>query len=121
MAKYNKPVFVNEQIGNPKVKTASKFIAYKTWDDPSLWLAEVIDNGNAFFHWHQGDRAHGHKDSIINYISDAGEKWTATIKDFVYFHYQNGDKSKGHHDDVIKYISGDNQGYTGSFAEWFDE
>ncbi|MDR0685558.1 MAG: DUF4751 family protein, partial [Spirochaetaceae bacterium] len=39
----------------------------------------------------------------------------------VYFHYQNGDKSKGHHDDVIKYISGDNQGYTGSFAEWFDE
>ncbi|MDR0685539.1 MAG: DUF4751 family protein [Spirochaetaceae bacterium] len=64
---------------------------------------------------------HGYKDSIINYISDAGEKWTATIKDFVYFHYQNGDKSKGHHDDVIKYISGDNQGYTGSFAEWFDE
>ena len=63
MAKYNKPVFVNEQIGNPKVKIASKFIAYKSWDDPSLWLAEVINNGSAFFHWRQGDRAHGHKDS----------------------------------------------------------
>ena len=121
MAKYNKPVFVSELADNPKVKNASKFIAYKTWDDPSLWFAEVIDNGNAFFHWHQGYRAHGHKDSIINYITGLGEKWTATITDFVYFHYKDGDKSKGHHDDVINYISGDNRSYFASFAEWYDE
>ena len=54
MAKYNKSVFVNEQLDRRKVKTASKFIAYKTWDDDSLWLAEIISDGNAFFYWHQG-------------------------------------------------------------------
>jgi hypothetical protein len=121
MAKYNKPVFVNESVKDKRVKTASKFIAYKTWDDPSLWLAEVIDNGNAFFHWHQGQRDKGHKDTIIRYISDAGDKWEATIKDFVFSHYPNGDRSKGHTDTVIAYISGDNNPYVGSFAEWYDE
>lgn len=121
MAKYNKPVFVNESLADKKIKTASKFIAYKTWDDPSLWFAEVVDNGNAFFHWHQGKRNEGHKDSIINYISADSAKWQATIKDYVYFHAPNGDKSKGHEDTVIAYISGDNQAYVGSFAEWFDE
>lgn len=121
MAKYNKPVFVNEQLDNRKVKTASKFIAYKTWDDSSLWLAEIIDDGNAFFHWHQGHREQGHKDSIIKYITADGTKWTATIKDYVFFHYPNDDKSKGHEDTVIAYISGDNKAWEGSFAEWYDE
>lgn len=120
MAKYTKPVFVNECLSNKSIKTASKFIAYKTWDD-SLWFAEVIDNGNAFFHWHQGKRNEGHKDSIINYITADRTKWQATIKDYVYFHAPSGDKSKGHEDTVIAYISGDNQAYVGSFAEWFDE
>jgi hypothetical protein len=91
MAKYNKPVFVNELLSDKTVKTASKFIAYKTWDDPSLWLAEVIDGGNAFFHWHQRQRDKGHKDSIIRYITADGTKWEATIQDFVYFHSPNGD------------------------------
>jgi hypothetical protein len=121
MAKYTKPVFVNECLSDKNTKTASKFIAYKTWDDPSLWFAEVIDDGNAFFHWHQGQRDKGHKDSIIRYITADGTKWEATIKDYEYFHSPNGDKSKGHSDVVIAYISGDNRAYVGSFAEWFDE
>lgn len=121
MAKYNNPIFVNELLDNRKVKTASKFIAYKTWDSSVLWFAEVIDNGNAFFHWIQGQKDKGHKDSIINYITADGTKWQATVKDFVFFHSPEGDKSKGHSDDVIAYISGDNRAYVASFAEWFDE
>lgn len=122
MAKYSKPVFVNELLSDKKVKTASKFIAYRTWNDPStLWFAEVVDNGNAFFHWIQGKKDKGHKDSIINYISSDNKKWQATIKDFEFFHSPEGDKSKGHNDSVIAYISGDNRAYVGSFAEWFDE
>lgn len=101
MAKYNKPVFVNELRGDHNVKTVSKFIAYKTWNDSSLWFAEVIDNGNAFFHWHQGQRDKCHKDSIINYVTEDGSKWQATIKDFVFFHSPEGDKSKGHSDNII--------------------
>ncbi len=121
MSKYNKPVFVNELISDKKIKTASKFIAYKTWNDPSLWFAEVTDDGNAFSHWHQGRRNEGHKDTIINYVSRDGQKWQATIKDYVFFHSPEGDTSRGHHDTVIHYISGDNNLYEGSFAEWYDE
>jgi hypothetical protein len=121
MAKYNKPVFVNQLLDDRTVKTASKFIAYRTWNDPSLWFAEVIDNGNAFFHWHQGRRSEGHKDTIINYISSDGKQWQATIQDYVFFHSPNGDRSKGHSDNIIIYLSGDNRAYEGSFAEWFDE
>lgn len=121
MAKYNKPVFVNQLLADRSVKTASKFIAYKTWNDPSVWFAEVVDGGNAFFHWHQGKRNEGHKDVIINYITADGTKWQATIKDYVFFHSPEGDTSKGHSDTVIAYISSDGRAYEGSFAEWFDE
>ena len=82
-----------------------------------LWPGRLRRAGASF----RGGRAHGHKDSIIRYIADTGEKWTATIKDFVYFHYMGDNKSKGHNDGIINYVSGDNRGYTGSFAEWFDE
>jgi hypothetical protein len=121
MAKYTKPVFVNEQLDNKKVKTVSKFIAYKTWNTGEVWFAEVVDNGNAFFHFQQGKRAQGHKDSIINYITSDGTPWQATIKDYVFFHAPNGDKSKGHTDDVIAYITANGQAFVGSFAEWYDE
>lgn len=119
--KYHKSVFVNELLEDRSVKTASKFIAYRTWNDSSLWFAEVVDNGNAFFHWHQGDKSGGHKDTIINYITADGTKWQATIQNFVFFHSPEGDRSKGHSDTVIAYISGDNRAYVGSFAEWYDE
>lgn len=121
MSKYNKPVFINQSLANPLVKTASKFIAYKTWNDPSIWFAEVINNGNAFFHWHQGKKAEGHKDTIINYVTGNGTQWQATIKDYVFFHTPHGDASKGHPDNKIVYISADDQAYEGTFAEWFDE
>ncbi|MBJ7221590.1 MULTISPECIES: DUF4751 family protein [unclassified Brenneria] len=121
MGKYTKPVFVNQLLSDRTVKTASKFIAYKSWNDTNLWFAEVVDNGNAFFHWHQGKKAEGHKDTIINYITADGTQWQATIKDYVFFHSPNGDIAKGHSDSNIAYISGDNKAYEGSFAEWFDE
>ncbi|WP_409306232.1 DUF4751 family protein [Pectobacterium sp. B1J-3] len=121
MVKYKKPVFINQLLSDNAVKTASKFIAYKTWDDPHLWLAEVIDNGNAFFHWHQGKKAEGHKDAVINYITADGTKWQATIKNYEFFHAPNGETAKGHPDTKIAYISGDNRAYEGSFAEWYDE
>ncbi|WP_124067789.1 DUF4751 family protein [Clostridium sp. E02] len=121
MSKYQRPVFVNQLMSNHSVKTVSKFIAYKTWNDSSLWFAEVVDDGNAFFHWHQGKKEEGHKDTIINYISADGKPWQATIKDYVFFHSPKGDTSRGHSDTIITYISGDNAAYEGSFAEWYDE
>lgn len=74
MAKYNKPVFVNQLLSDRSVKTTSKFIAYRTWDAPSLWFAKAINNGNDFFHWYQRKANEGHKDIIINHIASDGQK-----------------------------------------------
>ncbi len=120
MPKYQKYVFVNESLSNPDDKTASKFIAYKTWNTGEIWFAEIVDDGNAFFHYKQGHRDEGHKDSIINYITADGTPWQATIEDYVFFHSPNGDKSKGHSDTVIAYITANGTPFKGSFAEWYD-
>ncbi len=119
MSKYKKPVIVNQLLSDRSVKTVGRFIEYQTWDG-SLWFAEVLE-GCAFFHWKQGKKNEGHKDTIINYVIEDGTQWQATIKDYVFFHSPNGDTSKGHSDTVITYISGDNKVYEGSFAEWYDE
>ncbi|EKR2099465.1 TPA_asm: DUF4751 domain-containing protein, partial [Salmonella enterica subsp. enterica serovar Newport] len=43
-------LFVNTQRANPSIKTVSRFFEYKTWTE-QIWRTEIIENGNAFFHW----------------------------------------------------------------------
>lgn len=47
--------FVNTQRANPSIKTVSRFFEYKTWTE-QIWRTEIIENGNAFFHWQGHDR-----------------------------------------------------------------
>lgn len=121
MAKYTNYTFVNRKWNDHSVQTVSKFIAYRTWNTNEVWYAEIVDDGNAFFHWQPGKKAQGHKDSIINYISVDGKNWQATISNYEFFHSPNGDRAQGHKDVIIGYISADNQGYEGSFAEVYVE
>ena len=118
-AKYSNYIFVNTLLANPAVKTVSKFILYKTWNG-QLWNAEVIDDGNAFFHWQGSDKSNGHRDTVINYVLN-GQKWQATISDYVFFHCVDGDQDNGHCDTVIDYLCSNDCVYQASFAEYFSE
>lgn len=121
MSSMPKYIFVSERLDDKNRKTASKFIAYRTWDTDELWFAEVVDDGNAFFVFQQGQRDKGHKDATISYITADRTKWKASIKNYVFFHSPEGDTSKGHEDRVIAYITGDGSAFVSSFAEWFEE
>lgn len=57
-------LFVNTQRANPSIKTVSRFFEYKTWTE-QIWRTEIIENGNAFFHWQGHDRKNGHRDTIL--------------------------------------------------------
>lgn len=57
-------LFVNTQRANPSIKTVSRFFEYKTWTE-QIWRTEIIENGNAFFHWQGHDRKTGHRDTIL--------------------------------------------------------
>ncbi|HFS5871951.1 TPA: DUF4751 family protein [Citrobacter werkmanii] len=117
--KYQNYMFINTMISNPAIKTVSKYILYKTWDG-KLWNAEIIENGSAFFHWQGNDKSKGHKDTVINYLLN-GQKWQATITDYVFFHCLEGNKDHGHYDNVIDYICSNDCVYQGSFAEYYSE
>lgn len=117
--KYDNYMFVNALTSNDAVKTVSKFISYKTWNG-QLWNAEIIDNGNGFFHWQGKDKHNGHRDTVINYLVN-GQKWQATIADYVFFHCLEGGQNQGHYDNVINYISANDCVYQGSFAEYYGE
>jgi hypothetical protein len=114
-------IFVSELIGDPNVKTASTFISYKTWNTKDNWMAEIIDNGNDFFHFHQGQRDKGHKDGIINYLAPDGSEWQGRIKDYVFTLYPKDKEGQGKTAKQIAYMSWDGRGYSSSFAEWFTD
>lgn len=78
-----KNVIVNVMVGNPSIKTVGSFFMYKTWDG-NPWFAEIIENGNAFFHWQPGDRENGHRDTIMQYIAGDGTRWQTTIHDYTF-------------------------------------
>ena len=48
---YDHYLFVNTQLCNPTIKSVSQYIEYRTWSG-QIWRSEIIDRGNAFFHWH---------------------------------------------------------------------
>lgn len=112
-------LFVNTVISTPSVKTVSKYIEYKTWTG-QIWRTEVIENGNAFFHWQGNDRRNGHRDTVINYFLH-GQKWQSTVTDYLFFHSLDGMEVHGYFDNVIKYVCSNNCMVQSSFAEYISE
>ncbi|MDR0996961.1 MAG: DUF4751 family protein [Zoogloeaceae bacterium] len=124
MSQFQKPIFVNEQLHADK-KTVSTYIDYRAWD-MSLVKAEVVDNGNAFFHWHAGQHDKGHKSDHIDYTSEGMQRYRATIKDYVFFcqkQAKGGDpgETAPHAESSIVYLSTDSLPWRGSFAEQFND
>lgn len=112
---FNNYVFVNALISRPCCKTVSKYIEYKTWTG-QIWRTEVIEKGNAFFHWQANDRRNGHRDTVINYILH-GQKWQSTITDYIFYHSLEGEEARGYFDCVIKYVNPNNCMLRSTFAE----
>ncbi|ECC2586857.1 DUF4751 domain-containing protein [Salmonella enterica] len=112
-------LFVNTQRANPSIKTVSRFFEYKTWTD-QIWRTEIIENGNAFFHWQGHDIKNGHRDTIINYLLN-GQRWQSTIEDYIFFHALEGKVLQGHYDNIIEYVSSDNYVYQSAFAEYITD
>lgn len=115
-----KPIIVSVRVDNPTVKKVGRFFMYKTWDG-TPWLAEIIDNGNAFYHWQPGNRDGGHKDDIMKYIAGDGQRWLAAIHDGVFMLALEGNMKFAHFDNAITYLSLDNNVYHGSLAETYAE
>ncbi|CBG86847.1 DUF4751 family protein [Citrobacter rodentium] len=111
--------FVNTLIVRPYLKTVSRFIEYKTWTG-QIWRSEVIEDGNAFFHWQGTDRINGHRDTVINYFLH-GQKWQSTITDYIFFHSLEGEEVRGYFDNVIKYVSPNSFMLKSTFAECVPE
>lgn len=111
--------FVNTLIVRPYLKTVSRFIEYKTWTG-QIWRSEVIEDGNAFFHWQGTDRINGHRDTVINYFLH-GQKWQSTITDYIFFHSLEGEQVRGYFDNVIKYVSPNSFMLKSTFAECVPE
>lgn len=116
---YQYYLFVNTQLSNPSIKTVSKYIEYKTWTG-QIWRAEIIESGNAFFHWQGHDRRNGHRDTVINYLL-RGQKWQSTITDYIFFHSLEGRETHGNYDSVIEYVCSNNCVYQSAFAEYIAE
>ncbi|HHW8854812.1 TPA: DUF4751 family protein [Salmonella enterica] len=112
-------LFVNTQCANPSIKTVSRFFEYKTWTE-QIWRTEIIENGNAFFHWQGHDRKNGHRDTIINYLLN-GQRWQSTIDDYIFFHALEGKAWQGHYDNIIEYVSSDHYVYQSAFAEYITD
>lgn len=113
---YDHYLFVNTQLSNPTIKSVSQYIEYRTWSG-QIWRTEVIERGNAFFHWQGLDRINGHRDTVINYLLN-GQRWQSTIADYIFFHSLDGEEALGHYDNVIKYVCANNCVYRSSFAEY---
>ncbi|POT56238.1 DUF4751 domain-containing protein [Citrobacter amalonaticus] len=116
---YNHYLFVNTQLSNPSIKNVCKYIEYKTWTG-QIWRAEIIEHGNAFFHWQGHDRRNGHRDTVINYLLH-GQRWQSTIADYIFFHSLEGEEQQGHYDNVIDYLCSNNCVYRSEFAEYISE
>lgn len=116
---YEHYLFVNTQLSNPMIKSVSQYIEYKTWSG-QIWRTEVIERGNAFFHWQGRDRINGHRDTVINYLLN-GQRWQSTIADYIFFHSLDGEEALGHYDNVIKYVYANNCVYRSAFAEYITE
>lgn len=112
-------VFVNTLLSNPLDNTVSHYIEYKTWTG-QIWRSEVIENGNAFFHWQGHDRINGHRDNVINYFWH-GQRWQASIADYLFFHSPEGEEIRGYYDNVIKYICSNNCMRQSAFARYISE
>lgn len=116
---YDHYLFVNTQLSNPTIKSVSQYIEYKTWSG-QIWRTEVIEHGNAFFHWQGQDRINGHRDTVINYLLN-GQRWQSTIADYIFFHSLDGEEALGHYDNEIKYVCANNCAYRSMFAEYITE
>lgn len=116
---YHHHLFVNTQLSNPSIKAVSKYIEYKTWTG-QIWQAEIIENGNAFFHWQGHDRKNGHRDTLINYLF-RGQKWQPTMTDYIFFPSLEGREVHGNYDNVIEYICSNNCVYQSAFAEYIED
>ena len=116
---YQHYLFVNTQLSNPLIKAVSKYIEYKTWTG-QIWRTEIIESGNAFFHWQGHDRRNGHRDTVINYLL-CGQKWQSTLTDYIFFHSLEGEETHGNYDNVIEYVSSNNCVYQSAFAEYIAE
>ena len=115
-----RPIIVSVRVDNPTVKKVGRFFMYKTWDG-TPWLAEIIDNGNAFYHWQPGKRSEGHKDSIMKYIAGDGQLWVARIHDGVFQLALEGNMKLAQFNTTITYLSLDNNVYCGSIADTYEE
>lgn len=115
-----KKVFVSEMVGNSVVKKVGTFIIYKTWDG-TPWMAEVVDKGDAFYHWQPGKREEGHRDTIIRYIGGDGRRWQSTISNYVFMHALEGDIRFAHFDMGIVYLNLDGNVYRGTFADTYED
>ena len=98
--------FVFTSLENPQeTKTASPYLDYLTWNTKGRWTAEYKDG--KFYHYENGAKDKCHTDSILNYISDAGENWQMKIEGDHFVHAPNGDYSRAHTDTVMHYIGWD--------------
>lgn len=98
--------FVFTSLENSQeTKTASPYLDYLTWNTKGRWTAEY-KNGK-FYHYENGAKDKCHTDSILNYISDAGENWQMKIEGDHFVHAPNGDYSRAHTDTVMHYIGWD--------------
>ncbi|MTH45086.1 DUF4751 family protein [Intestinirhabdus alba] len=109
-------MFVTTQLANPAIKTVSKYIEYKTWAG-QIWRSEIIESGNAFFHWQGNDKRNGHRDTVINYLLN-GQRWQSAIADYMFFHSLEGAEAHGYYDNMIEYISANDCRYQSTFAEY---
>ena len=98
--------FVFTSLENSQeTKTASPYLDYLTWNTKGRWTAEYKDG--EFYHYENGAKDKCHTDSILNYISDAGENWQMKIEGDHFVHAPNGDYSCAHTDTVMHYIGWD--------------
>ncbi len=98
--------FVFTSLENPQeTKTASPYLDYLTWNTKGRWTAEYKDG--KFYHYENGAKDKCHTDSILNYISDAGENWQMKIEGGHFVHAPNGDYSRAHTDTIMHYIGWD--------------
>ena len=54
-----------------------------------------------------GDWAKAHADSILNYVTWDGTKWSAKIQGGGFLHAPNGDWGRAHADTIINYVTWD--------------
>jgi Group XII secretory phospholipase A2 precursor (PLA2G12) len=99
---YYTGVLENAQAAYDKAQEAAKPIT-------AVAPIAVVPQGEArlWSHAPNGDFSKAHSDTIINYLTGDGTRWTAKLVGNTFIHAPNGDFSKAHTDTVMNYVTWD--------------